>query len=118
MDNIDFDAATLFIAKAELASLDVATSALKTVGPQDLLTVAVSKAVTVASLHANIETRVLCDNVRDLCDASGILGGKHCAELKGVWDAKTRTLSFGNGSAVVVVFQPKAKMQSSGKAGR
>lgn len=118
MDNGDLNAANLFIAKAALASLDAAASVFKEALPQNPLPVAVSKAVTVATLHANVEMRVLCDNVRDLNDAVVLLAGEHCKELKGVWDAKTRTLEFPNGSAVVVVFQPKAKPSRMGKAER
>jgi hypothetical protein len=112
--SVNLEAANLWEAKQELEQLNaeaargrVSTSS-KVVDA--LIVIEVSKAVTLASLRSGIEARVLCTNVRDMCDAMKILAGAHCSkELKGVWNSKERTLEFPNGSAVVVKFQPAMK---------
>ena len=67
--------------------------------------VEVAKAVTLAQSHEDIEARVICTTVSDVYEAVKLVSGRACADLKGAWDRKTRTLELPNGSAVTAKFQ-------------
>jgi len=73
---------------------------------EDAIVLEVSKAITVAAFHRDIEARVVCRNTEDFVDALLILGGKAGSDVHGVWSIVKKTLELPNGSAVVVKFEP------------
>jgi hypothetical protein len=89
----------LILADMDLCSLDVAARGSK----ETPIVLEVSKAVTVAQLHRDIEARVVCHSISDGLNAVAILSGpKFLASVGGHWDKDALEMTLPNGSAVVV----------------
>jgi hypothetical protein len=101
--DVDLDLNVL-MARVELRHLDLEASKVK----QDPIVVEVSKAVTLALLHKEIEARVVCYSPQDFARALLLLAGRVSGDHNGKWDARKRTVEYPNGSAVVVVLRQPA----------
>ena len=70
--------------------------------PGPPILIEVSKAITLAELHRDIEARVVCTTVDDVVDAMLLLSTKLGSD-RGKWSFLTKTLEMPNGSAVVLI---------------
>jgi hypothetical protein len=98
----------VLLAQLQLRELEPAS---RFYAKEERIVVEVAKAATVAMLTLDIEARVVCDSPSDFAKAQVMLSGtafvKH---VGGTWKAETSTLELPNGSAVVVVERPLAKV--------
>jgi rhodanese-related sulfurtransferase len=112
-NNREDEEATLQMARFDLMELDGATWSAKDLLHAKPIDIEVSKALTVAQLHKDIEARVICDTVLDVYRAVKMLKQATLSNFDGKWDQETRTLELPNGSAVVVKFQARISTERS-----
>lgn len=86
----------LIRADIELCKLDAALGT-----GRDLL-VEITKAITIAQLHPNVESKVLCVDIVQLFEAHMVLTGKACKALGLHHNEKEHVYELSNGSAVSV----------------
>jgi hypothetical protein len=109
--DVDLDL-NVVMARGDLRSLDLEAYKIK----EDPIVVEVAKAVTLALLHKEIEARVVCYSSDDFARATFLLSGRVTGDHAGKWDARTSTVEFPNGSAVVAVArQPACKKREASK---
>lgn len=83
-------------AKREIDTLDVALGT-----GRDLL-VEITKAITVAQRHPNVESKVLCVDIVQMFEAHMVLAGKACKALGLHLNENEHVYELSNGSAVSV----------------